>query len=159
MFGTGELYLDCVMHDLRKMYSEIGQVIPCYSRLWYIIYCVWYTVHNLLRPVHFINPRRACARVTVLGLCVCPCVCVSVCLSVRHHESCHYAQRSVQPKVPTVSAQAGKHFKYGVFSKNALFKSYGVKKPTSLVCAYCDIIWRRWSDISPEISKKVLFWF
>ena len=27
-----------------------------------------------------INPRRACARVTVLVLCV--CVCVSVCLSV-----------------------------------------------------------------------------
>ena len=54
-------------------------------------------------------------------------VCVSVCLSVRHHESCHYAQRSVQPKVPTASAQAGKHFKYGVFSKNALFKSYGDK--------------------------------
>ena len=24
IFGTGELYLDCVMHDLRKMYSEIG---------------------------------------------------------------------------------------------------------------------------------------
>jgi U5 small nuclear ribonucleoprotein component len=21
--GTGELYLDCIMHDLRKMYSEI----------------------------------------------------------------------------------------------------------------------------------------
>ena len=82
-----------------------------------------------------VNPRRACARVTVLGLCVC--------LSVRHHESCHYAQRSVQPKVPTASAQAGKHFKYGVFSKNALFKSYGVKKPTSVVCAYRDIIWRR----------------
>ena len=46
-----------------------------------------------------------------------------------------------------------------VFSKNALFKSYGVKMPTSLVCAYRDIIWRRWSDISPEISKKGLFWF
>ena len=27
MFGTGELYLDCVMHDLRKMYSEIGQYV------------------------------------------------------------------------------------------------------------------------------------
>ena len=80
-------------------------------------------------------------------------MCVSVCVSVRHHESCHYAQRSVQPKVPTASAQAGKHFKYGVFSKNALFKSYGVKMPTSLVCTYRDIIWRRWSDISPEISK------
>ena len=24
VYGTGELYLDCVMHDLRKMYSEIG---------------------------------------------------------------------------------------------------------------------------------------
>ena len=23
--GTGELYLDCVMHDLRKMYSDIGK--------------------------------------------------------------------------------------------------------------------------------------
>ena len=70
-------------------------------------------------------------------------------MCVWHHESCHYVQRSVQAKVPTASAQSGKHFKYGVFSKNALFKSYGVKKPTSLVCAYRDIIWRRWSDISP----------
>ena len=25
VFGTGELYLDCIMHDLRKMYSEIGK--------------------------------------------------------------------------------------------------------------------------------------
>jgi U5 small nuclear ribonucleoprotein component len=25
ILGTGELYLDCVMHDLRKMYSEIGE--------------------------------------------------------------------------------------------------------------------------------------
>ena len=23
--GTGELYLDCVMHDLRKLYSDIGK--------------------------------------------------------------------------------------------------------------------------------------
>ena len=23
ILGTGELYLDCIMHDLRKMYSEI----------------------------------------------------------------------------------------------------------------------------------------
>lgn len=23
ILGTGELYLDCVMHDLRKMYAEI----------------------------------------------------------------------------------------------------------------------------------------
>lgn len=26
ILGTGELYLDCVMHDLRKMYSEIGKI-------------------------------------------------------------------------------------------------------------------------------------
>jgi U5 small nuclear ribonucleoprotein component len=26
VLGTGELYLDCVMHDLRKMYSEIGEI-------------------------------------------------------------------------------------------------------------------------------------
>ena len=25
VLGTGELYLDSVMHDLRKMYSEIGE--------------------------------------------------------------------------------------------------------------------------------------
>ena len=24
VFCTGELFLDCVVHDLRKMYSEIG---------------------------------------------------------------------------------------------------------------------------------------
>jgi len=32
ILGTGELYLDCVMHDLRKMYSEIGQLsfTACY---------------------------------------------------------------------------------------------------------------------------------
>ena len=40
----------------------------------------------------------------MLGLCVC------VCVSVRHHESCNYAQWSVQQKVPTASAQSGKHF-------------------------------------------------
>lgn len=31
ILGTGELYLDCVMHDLRKMYSEIDiKVSPCH---------------------------------------------------------------------------------------------------------------------------------
>ena len=35
---------------------------------------------------------------------------LSVCVSVRHHE-----QLSIQPKIPTASAQSGKHFKYGVF--------------------------------------------
>ena len=39
---------------------------------------------------------------------------VSVC--VQQHESSHYAQLSVQLKVPTALVQSGKHFKYGVFS-------------------------------------------
>ena len=30
--------------------------------------------------------------------------------------------------IPTASAQSGKHFKYGVFSKNALFKSQQANK-------------------------------
>ena len=38
-----------------------------------------------------INPRRACARVTVLVLCVCVCVCVCV---------------SVYPSVPALAASA-----------------------------------------------------
>lgn len=30
ILGTGELYLDCVMHDLRKMYSEIDIKVSKY---------------------------------------------------------------------------------------------------------------------------------
>ena len=52
------------------------------------------------------NPRRAWF----------VCMSVRTCLCVRHHESYHYAQLTVQSKVPTASAQSGKHFKYGVFS-------------------------------------------
>ena len=38
ILGTGELYLDCVMHDLRKMYSEID--IKVRSCLLHIV-CVY----------------------------------------------------------------------------------------------------------------------
>ena len=37
---------------------------------------------RILVFVSLINPRRACARVTVVVLCVYLCVCLSVCLSV-----------------------------------------------------------------------------
>ena len=55
VLGTGELYLDCVMHDLRKMYSEIGEwiyvlqsylVINCTSKL--VIRKVYSGVSELL---------------------------------------------------------------------------------------------------------------
>ena len=43
--------------------------------------------------------------------------------------------------------------KYGVFSKNALFKSYGVKKPTSLVCGANGATFRQ------KFRRQGLFWF
>ena len=68
-----------------------------------------------------VNPRHACARVTVLGRCVCVCVCVCVCPAPRVQPL-----RATERPTDTASAQAGKHFKYGIFSENASFKSYGV---------------------------------
>ena len=49
-----------------------------------------------------INPRRACARVTVLVLSVCVCVCVCV-FSLFWH----LAQSGVQTAVPATSARYG----------------------------------------------------
>ena len=60
VLGTGELYLDCVMHDLRKMYSEIGmysktflpyKIFPAFTSAGLII-------HDLVRrdPGHRNNP-------------------------------------------------------------------------------------------------------
>ena len=44
ILGTGELYLDCVMHDLRKMYSEIdikGERLTNFSWMCYhLLSCV-----------------------------------------------------------------------------------------------------------------------
>ena len=34
ILGTGELYLDCVMHDLRKMYSEIDIKVGRFLCFW-----------------------------------------------------------------------------------------------------------------------------
>ena len=87
---------------------------------------------------------------SVCLLSVCPSVRPSVRPAVRHHESCHYAQRNVQPKVPTPSAQSGKHFNMAFSLKMLCSKLWPEK---ALVCAYRDIIWRRWRDVSPEISK------
>ena len=82
------------------------------------------------------------------SVCVSVCSCLSDSLCVRHHQSCHYAQLNVQPKVSTASAQSGKHFKYGVFSKNA--QKLWREKANKLI-SMCLPRWHRWSDISPEI--------
>ena len=38
VLGTGELYLDCVMHDLRKMYSEIGKLCILKSLIFHLLF-------------------------------------------------------------------------------------------------------------------------
>ena len=39
ILGTGELYLDCVMHDLRKMYSEIDiKVNQCFPFFFFFFF-------------------------------------------------------------------------------------------------------------------------
>lgn len=37
ILGTGELYLDCVMHDLRKMYSEIDIKVNSLSAASFVV--------------------------------------------------------------------------------------------------------------------------
>ena len=59
--------------------------------------------------VPLVNPRRACARVTVFALCVYPSVTALA------------ASASILNMEPTILT--------GEFSKNLPFKSYSVKKP------------------------------
>ena len=61
---------------------------------------------KLLCVVYFINPRRACVRVTVLFLSVCLCVCLSVCVCV-FSLFWHLAQSGVQTAVSAISARYG----------------------------------------------------
>ena len=82
-----------------------------------------------MRFVGLINPRRACARVTVVGLCVCVCVCVCVCLSVTTFSPTSCIKMA--KKICTASLLHKLDFKTGDFRKSTVFKSYGVKKPTS----------------------------
>lgn len=55
ILGTGELYLDCVMHDLRKMYSEIDIKVLKRGGLTVALLgesCIWN--RSLLKgPTHF----------------------------------------------------------------------------------------------------------
>ena len=73
-----------------------------------------------------INPRRACAaRVTVVVVFVC----LSVCLSVMRELTSPVIER-VKNKLTYPAADEGQNI-CGIFSETALFKRYGVKKPTS----------------------------
>ena len=76
--------------------------------------------------IMLINPRRACtARVTVVVVWVC----LSVILSVMRELTSPVIDR-VKNKLTYSAADGGQKI-CGIFSETALFKSYGVKKPTS----------------------------
>ena len=63
IFGTGELYLDCVMHDLRKMYSEIGEAVKATSSL------LLFSPHSFLSPLHCcLLPSRQTSKWQTLSL-------------------------------------------------------------------------------------------
>ena len=72
VFGTGELYLDCVMHDLRKMYSEIGQYC--------IVFVVYYKSYNITSWYVHVSIRKF-----TYALCMQRgvCILVGVCLYVQ----------------------------------------------------------------------------
>lgn len=55
ILGTGELYLDCVMHDLRKMYSEIDIKV--------IILTTFENQHEWSLFVPLFNRARLCPQV------------------------------------------------------------------------------------------------
>ena len=60
------------------------------------------------------------------GYCSCPvCVCVCVCVCVST-VICRLTHWNHKREIPTESLQYRNHFKFCRFSKNALFKSYGV---------------------------------
>ena len=76
-----------------------------------------------------INPRRACARVTVVVLSVCVSVCLSVCLSVCSRSSCFSVRWNQQTTILTGLSSAFLGIICVEFRKNLPFESYGVKKP------------------------------
>lgn len=65
IFGTGELYLDCVMHDLRKMYSEIGEAVKATSSH------LLFSLHSFLSPPLLPSPLSADIKVAdpVVAFC------------------------------------------------------------------------------------------
>ena len=64
-----------------------------------------------------INPRRACARVTVLVLSVCLCVCVSVCLCVCFPYSGTSRIQAYKQQYQRLQRDTGMKYKKGFFFK------------------------------------------
>ena len=70
---------------------------------------------NMYVSVYVINPRRACAaRVTVVGLCVCPLI-----PAASHIEI-------TKERYQRIHRNTGTILNFADFPKNASFKSYGV---------------------------------
>ena len=74
-------------------------------------------VRRVCTLVLFINPRRACARVTVLVLSVCVSVCVSVCLCVCFPYSGTSRNQAYKQQYQRLQRDTGMKFKKGFFFK------------------------------------------
>ena len=64
-----------------------------------------------------INPRRACARVTVLGLSVCLSVCVCVCVCVFFPYSGTSRNQAYKQQYQRLQRDTGMKYKKGFFFK------------------------------------------
>ena len=72
---------------------------------------------KLLCVVYFINPRRACVRVTVLFLSVCLCVCLSVCVCVCFPYSGTSRNQAYKQQYQQFQRDTGMKYKKGFFFK------------------------------------------
>ena len=92
--------------------------------------------------------KCACARVAVCVHAVCVYVSVlSVCVS-----------GTTSPATMRNGESNQRYLQHRRNLENILNMAFSLcSRPTSLVCAYRNIIWRRCSDISPEISKTEPF--
>ena len=67
IFGTGELYLDCVMHDLRKMYSEIGKNTWC-VKIGISADVLFIFVYNIVVPIDLLIINIFYCKTTIFSL-------------------------------------------------------------------------------------------
>ena len=99
---------------------------------------------------NIINPRRACATVTVLGLCVCLCVCLMPYFldTVSLH---------VESKVPMASVQhCADYYKKGFRDRRFIQKLWRHLLTRDVLRGYCSVIPCTFSTAGPSKGPKRL---
>ena len=93
--------------------------------MYFVRYCLCTIRYNVIVCISVINPRRACARVTVLVLsvclsvsvCVCMCVCVCVCVCVCFPYSGTSRNQAYKQQYQRLQRDTGMKYKKGFFFK------------------------------------------